>query len=394
MQSSGGRTQPHIKQSPVMNRKNLRNWEIRLGLLHVVAFLGVIIGVMVCVFLLAFFHGHNSGFEAAARQSLDNIARLPVDSEITNSAIEQQEAIEKKVYAALGAEDQVDVEEDVVPDLSSIPDANEAPKIAEAELAELDKALKENEEIKLAEELVAPAEKAEVIEEDIEEDVEEVQVAVTQEATKKLEKASNIIQGDAGLKIVGETGSVIVIDEDKPQAEKDATLDVLLSDEKSAISQPKEAAVVEKLLPEVEQPEIEVQPEMFEEEPVVIEEEPVIQASEETAKAVIKEEQKPIEVKVTIPESIDQSQFIRTVVPQGWYTQVAAPRNISDAHPLALKLKNSGFSVIIERALVRGDEYFRILVGPEANKILANRLLEQVKRESYISGEPFIRSVR
>ena len=94
-QSSGGRTRPLVKQSPAMNRKNLRTWEIRLGLLHVVAFLGVIIGIMVCVFLLAFFHGHNAGFEAAARQSLENIARLPVDSDLATT--EEQDAIEKQV---------------------------------------------------------------------------------------------------------------------------------------------------------------------------------------------------------------------------------------------------------------------------------------------------------
>ena len=368
--SSGGRTRPTIKQSPAMNRKNLRTWEIRLGLLHVVAFLGVVIGVMVCVFLLAFFHGHNAGFEAAARQSLDNIARLPIDTDAIAPGEEEQEAIEKQVYAALSADDQVEIEEgELVPDLGSIPEVDEAPIAEEDGLAQLDEALKKEEEAKLAEELAAP----EAVKEKVEKVAEQVD--------------SNVVQGEAGIKIIGETGSVIVIDEDKPQAAKKATLDELLSDQEPAITQPKEAAVVEDLLPEAVQPVIEKKVEKLE--PVRVREElKVVEPKVEKPKI---EAPKAVEPKVA---PLAQSNFVRSVIPKGWYAQISAPRKLSDANPLANKLKNSGFSVMIEKAVVRGNEYFRILVGPEENKTLANRMLEQIKRESYVSGEPFIRNVR
>ncbi|MBN8550818.1 MAG: SPOR domain-containing protein [Deltaproteobacteria bacterium] len=49
---------------------------------------------------------------------------------------------------------------------------------------------------------------------------------------------------------------------------------------------------------------------------------------------------------------------------------------------------------MIEVARVRGDEYYRVLVGPEQNRDRAQRLVGQLKRESYIHGDPFLRVVK
>lgn len=86
--------------------------------------------------------------------------------------------------------------------------------------------------------------------------------------------------------------------------------------------------------------------------------------------------------------------LIRDKIPAGWFAQVAAPRRAQDANALAGRLKASGFAVMIEVARVRGDEYYRVLVGPEQNRSQAERLVGQLKRESYIQGEPFIRVVK
>jgi cell division septation protein DedD len=85
---------------------------------------------------------------------------------------------------------------------------------------------------------------------------------------------------------------------------------------------------------------------------------------------------------------------VSTQVNPGWYAQVAAPSDSSDATSLAKKLRGSGFPVQVERAKVRGQEYYRVLVGPEKDRVYAERLVTQLKRESYLSGAPFIKKVR
>lgn len=81
-------------------------------------------------------------------------------------------------------------------------------------------------------------------------------------------------------------------------------------------------------------------------------------------------------------------------VSKGWYAQVAAPKELKDADAIAAKLRRSGFRVVIESAEVRGENYYRLLVGPEKSQEQANRLVGQLKRENYLSGEPFVKMVR
>lgn len=86
--------------------------------------------------------------------------------------------------------------------------------------------------------------------------------------------------------------------------------------------------------------------------------------------------------------------LIREVLPGGWYAQVAAPKQTKEAEHLSNKLKTAGFPVVIEKASVRGEQYFRILVGPEGSRQRAQILVQQLKGESFVRGEPFLRLVR
>lgn len=90
----------------------------------------------------------------------------------------------------------------------------------------------------------------------------------------------------------------------------------------------------------------------------------------------------------------DGAKVVRGVIPPGWYAQVAAPSSNSDAESLSSQLRSNGFHVVIENASVRGEVYYRILVGPEANRNQAEVLVDQLKRETYIKSEPFIKMVR
>lgn len=82
------------------------------------------------------------------------------------------------------------------------------------------------------------------------------------------------------------------------------------------------------------------------------------------------------------------------VIPKGWFAQVSAQNSKADADSLVTKLKSSGFKVFIEDANVHGEDYFRILVGPEDTRAHAEALVEQLSREKYLKGAPFIRMIK
>jgi cell division septation protein DedD len=90
----------------------------------------------------------------------------------------------------------------------------------------------------------------------------------------------------------------------------------------------------------------------------------------------------------------DSGPLVRKVIPSGYFAQVAAPKKMNEAEAIAGKLKRSGFPVVIESASVAGQNFYRVLVGPEENKVQADRLVSQLDSESYISGKPFIRKVK
>jgi cell division protein FtsN len=86
-------------------------------------------------------------------------------------------------------------------------------------------------------------------------------------------------------------------------------------------------------------------------------------------------------------------------VPAGWYSQVWASNTEDEASRLANKLKRSGFPVVIEAAAIsstsrsNGSSIYRVLVGPEATRDLAQELLNQLEREKYLETKPFIRLI-
>ena len=86
--------------------------------------------------------------------------------------------------------------------------------------------------------------------------------------------------------------------------------------------------------------------------------------------------------------------LVKSVLATGWYAQIIAPKSQTEAEAMARKLKGAGFAVVIENALVRGENYYRVLVGPEDNRTQAERLIAQLKREPAVKSEPFIRMVK
>ncbi|MCB0319597.1 MAG: SPOR domain-containing protein [Bdellovibrionales bacterium] len=95
------------------------------------------------------------------------------------------------------------------------------------------------------------------------------------------------------------------------------------------------------------------------------------------------------------PETGAQGIGVQAPLNVGWYVQVAAPTAEGDARRLVAKLRGSGFRESrVQEATVNGVRYYRVLVGPETNSVLAQRLLGQVAREPYISGKPYLKRVQ
>lgn len=86
------------------------------------------------------------------------------------------------------------------------------------------------------------------------------------------------------------------------------------------------------------------------------------------------------------------SKFLKEgTVPRGWYVQAAAVTTEDEANSAAEKLVSSGFPVVIEDVKIGKKQYYRILVGPESEREPALRMVEQVKRERLLKGDPFLR---
>lgn len=99
--------------------------------------------------------------------------------------------------------------------------------------------------------------------------------------------------------------------------------------------------------------------------------------------------------KAAPPAEPPASRVVITKKPKaGYYAQVNAPDSSAEAEKIAKKLQGSGFPVVIESASTKGKTFYRVLVGPEQNKVQAERLLGQLKGEKYIKGSPFIKSVK
>jgi cell division septation protein DedD len=92
--------------------------------------------------------------------------------------------------------------------------------------------------------------------------------------------------------------------------------------------------------------------------------------------------------------AIAQQPLIRDALPSGWFAQVGAVKSSDEAKSIATTLREGGFPVVIEKAEVRGEQYFRILVGPEESRAPAERLVGQLKREKMVKGDPFLRLVK
>lgn len=337
------------------------HWEVKLSSLHAVILVGLITGSMVAAFYLGFLSGERTGFESGQEASVAHTARVPIpdretdatgiDSSTGTSGIDG--AVAEEVYDQLAAAPKVGgshVTEDELPTLGKIESAP-ARHIAER----IDSELQANQPFAS-------------------------DAAGLPVAPRSSEDSVDSLKADSPKAVAnGKTGAENTLGAmDEPRlAPQDNGGDDPDSENRQPIAADKATI---RNLPSAEIPRAEKDKQKIEVRPTAI----------PTAKPTPRPVATPTAVVAAKIRSAD-SGMIRAILPKGWYAQVAAPRKISEAEALAVKLKRSGFPVLIERANVRGEEYFRVVVGPESDRVQVDRLISQVKREGY---EPFPRAVK
>jgi cell division septation protein DedD len=366
------RTKPTVNSSVGMSTGKLSSLEIKLGLIQVVIVLGVIMGAMLCAFLVGWLRGESSGFERALTSSQSNMARFPITEERHGQEASPQVS---EVYAklndsqALTGKSEDEGAKDAVPELGSIRTTSEAPIEEEVKSAP-----------KVSDKAAATARKG------------SADVDLLAQPQDELSEAKADGVTVLGASAAGERSKTLgsLVREEAPQPAKSAAAAAqgeAASAAKVVLSAPasKEAARRSENITEEAVPSVKVKPEPAKAERAVT----ALAAGAGSSTAAKWKEAKPEQpMKEAPPASVTSN--LKT----GWYAQIAAPQRVEDANKLAAKLRASGFPAVIEKAQVRGQQYFRVLAGPEGGRGQAEQLVGQLKRERYLSGDPFIRMVK
>ena len=357
MAVSNPRTSPTVKPSAALNRRALRTWELRLGTLQAVVVAVVLIGCITLAFFIGLFSGRRAGLETALQRVQSSVSRVPINVSQDAEVERKSDQIVSDVYRTLQ-------------DRKEQKSANVVSGAAEEEMPELAK-------IETSQNLNA-SDKSQL---DTPHQAEQLDVS----ALEPLDKLPPP-QGKPAL-VAKEPGTAantleaIAPNQKSEQVANLGTTHTQNSDAKASAGL-NQTRVESRLLDDPDK-------------------DGLANANSEAQKKVVADLDHAAITDAKGATKIESasgaaatSVFDSSRLPKGWFAQVAAPKKRDDADTIARQLKGSGFKVVIESALVRGEAYFRILVGPEGTREQADRLIQQLKRESYIKSDPFVRMVR
>ncbi len=354
----GPRTHPTVLRMATMNNQQSSSWEVRLGLLQIVLVVGIITGSMLAIFALGFSSGQHSGLDLARQAATSELPRIPITEDLTPT---DSPAAQTEIYAKLNDSGVRFAETATEPENSKEALAKNS-SVADLEAT--------NSEVKGSTETAA------------------LQIG-SSDATATLadeKKGKHQVVRMLGGEDVPDSA------ESAPLKEKEdgKTLGGLIKKESRAvvtISEPENKG---------SDPAAETSVKNRSAEPVTV----------ETGKTAIKAEkervttEKPLKSDPVAVAKVGSSSgsakkfaFVSSL-PKGWFVQIAAPKSSEEAEAVAGQLSKSGFPVMIEKAEVRGERYFRVVVGPERSRELSERLSGQIKRDGAVKGDPFIRMVR
>jgi cell division protein FtsN len=93
-------------------------------------------------------------------------------------------------------------------------------------------------------------------------------------------------------------------------------------------------------------------------------------------------------------EKVESPKAASTKPAGSWYIQAGAARSDSEAAGYVRKFKAAGIQAKVERADVRGNLYFRVIVGPYTDKSAADKDLRKVANSKILKSEPFVRLIK
>lgn len=331
-------------------RSQGRGWELRLGALQVSVWLGLAIGSVFGSYFLGYLSGRSVGFDSARAASGVEVPKLAITEELP----------EKNSRDMAGIMNNLSAPAVVAQDEKKPQGTAKQPPAADQRIAKTVQEIKE-ERAQIAEETTGGATTTKGAASDSDAIFNDVVGVDSSEADGGLDRSA----------ISGKGGEARVLGQEIPDA---------VAGEQGAESTKKGAAV--EVAKKAEQRDA-VQPKVTKSDDV-----------EESKQAVAKVKA-PVEDKAAVKESPKKPQsFVVKSVPTGYYAQVAAPKTLDEAEAIARKLKKSGFPVVVESSSLNKAPFYRVLVGPEDNKVQGDRLVGQLKSERYINGTPFIRKVK
>lgn len=327
------------RPSMTSRRSNGRGWEIKLGPLQVVVWLGLAIGAIFGSYFIGFFSGRYVGFETARTASGVEVPKLALTEEFP----EKPQKGWDNVYGKLGGSAVVGQDEK--------PEANAKPQVPDQRIA---KAVQDSKREELAasdqSESPAAAKRDPLSDQDaiFTQDVGGTAAVIDESPSKE-------ISGKGGeVRVLGR--EVDAVDEGSDKVEEPVVA------QRSARDEPAKEVVAKKA-------------------PVIADEEAVPAKPKTPSETKAKE---PVKEKVSVVKRL----------PKGYFAQVAAPKTRGEAEELSRRLKKSGFPVVIEDNSTGRSPFYRVMVGPEENKVQADRMLGQLKREKYLDGKLFVRQVK
>ncbi len=347
-----------------------QSWSLKLGLIQAVVLLGVVTGSMLCAFYLGLVSGQKAGFESAQTINLASVAKLPIPEQYRN---EDLDSVASKVYAKLGSP----VEKEKNGEL------NEMPALPELGSIETTKVVKP----------VLPAilDDEDLLDDNVDNESDVITILSDPPSLLDNSKKRNDETKTIGtLKTLKEFKAEEIKSEDVEVPQKDSHSSVLESLKNEPLVPNKNNEKTESAFnDEVESNIKVVKPETKLADKKVNGTNSKTSVAKIVAEKVEKKEENKIEPKQEL-----KTPSVKSSVSSGWYAQVAATGKLDDAKALANKLKDSGFPVVIENANIRGEEYYRVLVGPEDARRYSETMVQQLKRERYLQGDPFIKLIK
>ena len=365
----GPRTYPTVKPLATMNNKNLKGWEMRFGVVQSVFLVGLIMGSIACAFLFGYYSGQRTGYENAMASNEAAIARVPIHVPSASAEVDSGELYAQlKERSGAGLAKTQARAHDGSGALKKDADIPELGNVKTLEESPLERAEDNGAEGIGDSDVAEPNQVAAANSNSVNNAIDSLLAAPQPE---KIEKAPDV--------------NLALGTQSKAVTDNDLTLGKL------AATHPGEVLKVE---PEKAKELVEASKVITKIEDV----KKIKDTSVQSAGAKDLEEKKLAKVIANESKNAKLKEEAKTTsvsqILHGWFAQVAAPKKRGDADELSRKLKGSGFKVSIETASVRGEEYYRVLVGPEDSRDHAMRLVSQLKRESFLQGEPFVRMVK